>query len=270
MANFTTHIVVGTVVSGSLATLTLAADVIAPQNLVAVTMAGALGSVLPDIDLKDSRPSRALFSGLAIFFSFVVLFHFAPQLSIAEMWVIWVGTLLFVRYGLHNLFHHYAVHRGIWHSIVAGVVCALATAIVFYYGFGRPDGVAWLAAGFLFIGYLTHLILDEIGAPPRPLGEDDDLGVGEIREGIQRNALQAGPASQSQERREQQHEGGLGGRGCDEPRDPADALRTRQSQRLHLGHDLLVHATVVLVVFAARAALGQRRLHAQVLEHGLR
>ena len=36
MANFPTHIVVGTVVAGSLATLTLAADVIAPENLVAV------------------------------------------------------------------------------------------------------------------------------------------------------------------------------------------------------------------------------------------
>jgi len=162
MANFTTHIVVGTVVAGSLATLTLAADVIAPENLVAVTMAGSLGSVLPDIDLKDSRPSRALFAGLAIFFSFAVLFHFAPRLSIAEMWLLWVGTLLFVRYGLHTVFHKYAVHRGIWHSIVAGIVCAFATAIVFYYAFGRPDGVAWLAAGFLFVGYLTHLILDEI------------------------------------------------------------------------------------------------------------
>lgn len=162
MANFTTHIVVGTVVSGSLATLTLAADVIAPENLVAVTMAGSLGSILPDIDLKDSRPSRALFAGLAIFFSFAVLFHFAPRLSIAEMWMLWVGTLLFVRYGLHALFHRYAVHRGIWHSIIAGIVCALAGAIVFYYALGRPDGVAWLAAGFLFIGYLTHLILDEI------------------------------------------------------------------------------------------------------------
>jgi LexA-binding, inner membrane-associated putative hydrolase len=162
MANFTTHIVVGTVVSGSLATLTLAADVIAPENLVAVTMAGTLGSVLPDIDLKDSRPSRALFAGLAIFFSFAVLFHFAPRLSIAEMWVLWVGTLLFVRYGLHSLFHRYAVHRGIWHSVVAGLVCGLATAIVFFYGLGRPDGVAWLAGGFLFVGYLTHLTLDEI------------------------------------------------------------------------------------------------------------
>lgn len=162
MANFTTHIVVGTVVAGSFATLTLAADVIAPQNLVAVTMAGALGSVLPDIDLKDSRPSRAMFSGLAIFFSFAALFHFAPRLSIAEMWILWLGTFFFVRYGLHALFHHFAVHRGIWHSIVAGIVCSFATAIIFYYALGRPDGVAWLAAGFLFIGYLTHLILDEI------------------------------------------------------------------------------------------------------------
>lgn len=162
MANFTTHLVVGTVVSGSLATLTLAADVIAPQNLVAVTLAGSLGSVLPDIDLKDSRPSRIMFAGLAIFFSFAVLFHFASRLSIAEMWLLWLGTLIFVRYGLHTVFHRYAVHRGIWHSIAAGLVCAFATSIVFYYALGRPDGVAWLAGGFLFVGYLTHLILDEI------------------------------------------------------------------------------------------------------------
>jgi hypothetical protein len=162
MANFPTHILVGTVASGTLATLTLAADVIAPENLVAVTLAGCVGSVLPDIDLKDSRPSKALFAGLAIFFSFALLFHFAQHLSIVEMWVLWLGTLLFVLFGLQKLFHKYAVHRGIWHSIAAALVCALATAIFFYYVLGRPDGVAWLAGGFLFIGYLVHLTLDEI------------------------------------------------------------------------------------------------------------
>ena len=73
MANFPTHIAVGTVVSGALATATLAANVVAPENLVAVTLAGVLGSVLPDIDLKESRPSRAMFAGLAVFFSFAVL-----------------------------------------------------------------------------------------------------------------------------------------------------------------------------------------------------
>ena len=59
MANFPTHIAIGTIVSGGLATVALAGDVVSPENLVAVTVAGVLGSVLPDIDLKDSRPSRA-------------------------------------------------------------------------------------------------------------------------------------------------------------------------------------------------------------------
>jgi hypothetical protein len=162
MANFTTHIAVGTVVSGALATLTLAADVIAPENLVAVTLAGVLGSVLPDIDLKDSRPSRAMFAGLGIFFSFAVLFNAATKFSIAELWVLWLGTLVFVRYGLHYVFHKFSVHRGIWHSILAGAFCSVMTAIIFYYLLRRPEGVAWLAAGFMMVGYLTHLTLDEI------------------------------------------------------------------------------------------------------------
>ena len=162
MANFPTHILVGTLVSGTLATITLAADVIAPENLIAVTLAGSLGSVLPDIDLKDSRPSRALFAGLAVFFSFALLFYFAPRLSIAEMWILWIGTLLFMRFGVHATFHRLTKHRGVWHSWVAGLAASFATVIIFYYVFERPDGVAWLAGGFLFIGYLTHLLLDEI------------------------------------------------------------------------------------------------------------
>ena len=162
MANFTTHIGAGTIVSGALATLTMAADVIAPENLVAVTLAGVLGSVLPDIDLKDSRPSRAMFAGLAIFFSFAVLFNAATKFSIAELWVLWLGTLVFVRYGLHYVFHKFSVHRGVWHSLLAGAFCSIMTAVIFYYLLRRPEGVAWLAAGFMMIGYLTHLVLDEI------------------------------------------------------------------------------------------------------------
>lgn len=162
MANFTTHIAAGTIAAGALATLTLAADVVAPENLIAVTLAGVLGSVLPDIDLKDSRPSRAMFAGLAIFFSFAVLFSFAGLYSIAELWIIWLGTLLLVRYGLHAIFHHLAVHRGIWHSILAGLFSGTATAVFFGHVLGKPAGVAWLAGGFLFIGFLVHLALDEI------------------------------------------------------------------------------------------------------------
>lgn len=162
MANFTTHIAVGTVVSGALATLTLAADVVAPENLVAVTLAGVLGSVLPDIDLKDSRASKSMFAGLGIFFSFAALFNAATKFSIAELWILWLGTLVVVRYGLHYFFHKTSVHRGIWHSLLAGVFTSVATAIVFHYVLHRPEGVAWLAAGFMMTGYVTHLVLDEV------------------------------------------------------------------------------------------------------------
>ncbi len=162
MANFTTHIGVGTVVSGALATLTLAADVVAPENLVAVTMAGVLGSVLPDIDLKDSRAGRTMFAGLGIFFSFAVLFNAAAKFSVAELWILWLGTLVLIRYGLFFVFHRISVHRGVWHSLVGAAFCAVVTAIVFSRLLGKPDGVAWLAAAFMFIGCVTHLILDEV------------------------------------------------------------------------------------------------------------
>lgn len=162
MANFTTHLAVGTVLSGGLATLTLAANVISPESLVAVTLAGVVGGVLPDIDLKDSRPSRVLFSGLAIAFSFVVLFTFAQHLSVVEMLVAWLGTLALVRYGGEAFFHRLSYHRGIFHSILCGVTFWFITAIVYKHVLGYHEGVAWLAGGFLFLGFLSHLILDEV------------------------------------------------------------------------------------------------------------
>lgn len=162
MANYATHIAVGTVASGALATLTLAANVIDHSGLIAVTLAGVAGSVLPDIDLRDSRASRILFSGIAVFASFCVLFVGASRFSIAELWILWIGTLLFVRYGVHAVFHYFAIHRGVWHSVLAGVFWAFLTAIVYHYMLGFHEGVAWLGGGFMLVGYLVHLILDEI------------------------------------------------------------------------------------------------------------
>lgn len=162
MANFTTHIAAGTIVAGALGTLTLAADVLAPENVVAVTLAGVVGSILPDIDLQKSRAGRGMFAGLAVFFSFAVLFTFATDYSIAELWILWLGALVFVRYGLYAIFHRLSVHRGNWHSLLAGLLVGALTAITFKYVFGRHEGVAWLAAGFMFVGYLVHLVLDEM------------------------------------------------------------------------------------------------------------
>jgi LexA-binding, inner membrane-associated putative hydrolase len=162
MANFPTHIAVGTVVSGALATVTVAADMVAPENVVAVTLAGVLGSVLPDIDLEESRPAKAMFSGLAIFFSFAVLFGLDRKYSILEMLILWLGTLFLVRFGAKEVFFRFSYHRGVWHSLLALVFCSLVTAVIFSRLLGRDDSVAWLGAAFMGVGFLTHLILDEI------------------------------------------------------------------------------------------------------------
>ena len=162
MANFPTHLAVGIVGSGALATLTLASGMVAPAEIVTLAFAGAVGSVLPDIDLGNSRPSQALFTGLGIVIAFAVLFNVGYRYSIAEMWVIWTAAFLAVRFIGHNVFHHLSHHRGIFHSLLAGLMFASLTAIFYVRGLGHGAGLAWLAGSFVLVGFIIHLVLDEI------------------------------------------------------------------------------------------------------------
>ena len=162
MANFPTHLAIGIIGSGALATLTLASGLVAPTDIVTLALAGAVGSVLPDIDLGSSRPSQALFSGLGVVIAFAVLFNVAYKLSIAEMWLIWTATFLGVRFIGHNIFHHLSHHRGIFHSLLAALMFASLTAIFYVRGLGHGAGLAWLAGCFVMFGFLIHLVLDEI------------------------------------------------------------------------------------------------------------
>ena len=162
MANFPTHLAVGIISSGALATLTLASGMVAPADIVTLVFAGAVGGILPDIDLGSSRPSQALFTGLGIVIAFAVLINAGYNYSIAEMWIVWTAAFLAVRFIGHNVFHHLSHHRGIFHSVLAGVLFAAVTAIFYVRGLGHGAPLAWLAGSFVFVGYLTHLVLDEI------------------------------------------------------------------------------------------------------------
>ncbi len=164
MANFNTHLAVGAVVSGLGATMTMAAGVVPQDQLLTLTMAGIIGSVLPDIDLEKAAPSSMLFSGLGVVFAFVVLFQFTRQYSIAELWLVWLGVYALVRYGVFWIFHKRTRHRGIFHSLLAGAFFAALTAVIFDQIFSEEPLVAWFAALFVFGGYLVHLTLDEISS----------------------------------------------------------------------------------------------------------
>lgn len=162
MANFATHLSIGIVASGALATLTLASGMVAPGDIVTLACAGAVGSILPDIDLDHSRPAQALFTGLGIVIAFAVLFNIGYRYSIIEMWLLWTATFLAVRFIGSNVFHHLSPHRGIFHSLLAALLFACLTAIFYARALAAPSALAWLAGGFVLIGYVTHLVLDEM------------------------------------------------------------------------------------------------------------
>ena len=164
MADFATHLGWGAVGAGLAASATYAADIVPSTELLTLTMAGVIGSVLPDIDLEKTVPSRSLFTGLGLVIAFIVLFNFKASYSILELWIIWLGVFCAIRYGVYNIFHRRTNHRGIFHSILAGLFFMVFTAVLLTHGIGREPLVAWMAGFFVFFGYLIHLTLDEIYA----------------------------------------------------------------------------------------------------------
>lgn len=164
MANFSTHLGVGAVASGLGASVALAAGAVEPHSISTLICAGIVGSILPDIDLQKSHPSRMLFGALGILFAFIALFQYYQAYSIAELWAIWLGVYALIRLGLWRFFHRHAVHRGIFHSVLAGLVFMALTAIILTHLLGHDPALGWLAGVFVLLGYMVHLTLDEIYA----------------------------------------------------------------------------------------------------------
>ena len=162
MANFNTHLAVASVGSGLCATVALAGHA-APNNyLLTLTLAGTIGGILPDIDLERAVPARMLFSVLGIVAAFIALFTLQEEHSIAELWLVWLGAYFITRFGVYKAFEKRTHHRGIFHSILAGVFFMILTADIFSRVLGQPPAQAWLTGLFLFIGFLIHLTLDEM------------------------------------------------------------------------------------------------------------
>ncbi len=161
MADFRTHITFGAVTGGLMATTAMVAGLVNPSQAAALTLAATVGGILPDIDLNNSKQSRYLFGGLGIFLGFVVLFKFSAVLSIAELWIIWLGTFLLFRLAIWRAFNDFTIHRGVFHSLLACLFYGLAATVMFYHFMGKSAFFSWTLGGFVAIGALVHLILDE-------------------------------------------------------------------------------------------------------------
>jgi len=164
MANFRTHLTGGALVASAAAFACYGqglSDAAETQILFAVATSASL---LPDIDADASKPVRGVFGAAGIVIGFLVAFAFDQRLRVVDLVLIWAGVWILVRFPLFWLFARHTVHRGIWHSLLMALVVALAAAIVADLFLGLSDLLAWLVGGFVLIGYLTHLVLDEVAS----------------------------------------------------------------------------------------------------------
>lgn len=120
----------------------------------------AVGGMLPDLDSDSGIPVRELF-GLA---AAVIPLMFVRRMMHAGMSMEGIlAAMLFtyavIRYGAANAFKRFTVHRGMYHSVPAMLVAGLCV----YLAYHSPDrGVRALLACGVMIGFLSHLVLDEV------------------------------------------------------------------------------------------------------------
>lgn len=162
MANFSTHLGVAAIGSGMLATLCLQVGFVDAKDAILLASAGVIGGILPDIDLHYSHPSRIIFSLLGILISFLWIFATENDLAIIPLWAAGLGIYLLVRYPIWKLFNHFSVHRGSIHSVIAALFCYLLTVLLSSHIFDRQAFISWLIGLFVFLGFILHLLLDEL------------------------------------------------------------------------------------------------------------
>ncbi len=162
LANFNTHLAVAAIGSGMLATLCLQVGFVDASGALLLASAGVIGGILPDIDLHYSYPSRILFSLLGIMLAFLWIFAAENDLPIVGLWGAGLGIYLFVRYPVWTFFNKFTVHRGAIHSILAALLFFLLAVLLSFYVFTKSAFISWFVGFFVFIGYLLHLLLDEI------------------------------------------------------------------------------------------------------------
>ena len=162
MADFNTHVFGAAAVISLGATCCTKMLSLSMTDGLMLTVAGMVGGVLPDIDLKQSQPSRVLFSILGTIAALAWLFANMTLHTGLELWLGAIAVYLVVRFPLWWMFHSMTTHRGALHSLIAAVMFGILMCAVAWRLLQATELQSWLLGIFISTGYLVHLILDEL------------------------------------------------------------------------------------------------------------
>ena len=121
-----------------------------------------LAGMLPDLDSETGKPVRELSGVVAAVAPFVAMRHLVDVLGSVDAFIL-AGALIYlaVRYGGAWLLARLCVHRGMFHSVPALGIASLLAFLAY-----KSDDVRVriLMGGGVGLGYLSHLVLDELYA----------------------------------------------------------------------------------------------------------
>ncbi|MDX2321790.1 MAG: metal-dependent hydrolase [Moritella sp.] len=170
MANFNTHLNVAALLTGVCSASLVAARHIELDTAVWLWFLGTIGGLLPDIDSDNSTSLDTIFNLFAFAIILIIMRYMTSDdfddLSFAEVIVVPALTYAVMKYGLRTIFERLTVHRGSCHTLLFLALCGLVTtqliANVDGIDSAKADRLAWLSGGFIFLGGLIHLTLDEM------------------------------------------------------------------------------------------------------------
>ncbi|MFT5806362.1 MAG: hypothetical protein ACI9LG_000624 [Moritella dasanensis] len=170
MANFNTHLNVAALVAGVCSASLVAAGHIELDTAVWLWFLGTMGGLLPDIDSDNSTSLDTIFNLFAFAIILIIMRYLidddAGDLSFLKVIGIPVVTYGVMKYGFRTVFERLTVHRGSCHSLLFLALCGLLTTQVIANIDGidsaKADILAWLSGGFVCLGGVIHLMLDEL------------------------------------------------------------------------------------------------------------
>ncbi len=194
MANFNTHLFIATAGSSVAAFYLVEKQFVDLINTPWLILMGAIGGLLPDIDSDNTKQVKIVFLLLAIFCTFSLLsgnnvlhnetgWLLPTNLTTCKsvgailaklmttlvgkcipytLLLLGIGTFITVRYLLLYLFKKLTSHRGVFHSLLAALFFTVLTTNISFHLFQYTNLFAWLSGIFIGLGFIIHLLLDEI------------------------------------------------------------------------------------------------------------
>jgi len=155
------HLNTAAVVSGISAATLASVHMIDIKTSFYCFFAGIIGGILPDIDHNNSIPVRIIQFVITNLVAFLIVYNYLDELKPLETVVLWIGIYILFEI-IFFFFKKLTTHRGIIHSIPMGILFGLITILFLKNILHLNLIVSYYIGIFIFIGYLTHLVLDEI------------------------------------------------------------------------------------------------------------